>query len=55
VTAKLLPFVTKADRELREGMKRFAEWKRQARETAARPQTQDTSRDDDNPPGDAGA
>jgi hypothetical protein len=55
VTAKVLPFITKADRELREGMKRFAEWKRKMRETDEKPPTPDTSRDDDNPSGDAGA
>jgi hypothetical protein len=55
VTAKLLPFVTKADRDLREGMKRFAEWKRKMREANDKQQQPDTSRDDDNPSGDAGA
>jgi hypothetical protein len=31
MAAKLLPFVTKAEREIREGMKRFLEWKRKTR------------------------
>jgi hypothetical protein len=55
MTAKVLPFATKADRELREGMKRFAEWKRKMRETGEKPQARDTSRGDDNLSGDAGA